>query len=353
VSQCAWVVIYALMAACSERTPTERERALERIPAQAHVIAVVDGPALSSPAFRAVVDGVRPHLPPTMGCVIDAAFTSEVVAAGIDLDVGATIVIVTRAVIANCPALSKLDETVYAATIGAGALAPSRAASILGDGRWERARPYVLREPFAAAAESATHRVIAVAQPDPIDAWIAIDSIDAAATERAVRAKLARYAGPAGVELGGKLVIENQGGQVRARGNGLTATELATLVVDFVDDAQRTASPAALVFTCPSPPTGLISCHDGTHYKVESVETLLTELAAVEATPVIAAGDIIGIRLIGDPPRVLKRDDVILGIDAHRIAEARQLRDLAPTFDGKAALAIRREGVEAVLELSE
>jgi hypothetical protein len=344
------VVIYALLAACSQRTPTERERALERIPSKAQVIAAVDGPSLSSPIFRAVLDAVRSHVPPSLGCVIDAALTSEAVAAGMHSDVGTTIVIVTRAVVANCPALSKIDQRMYAATIGAGAIAESRAASIFGDPRWERARPYVLREPFAVAAELSAYRAIAIAQPDPLDAWLAIDSADPASTESSVRAWIARYQRAGNP---GKLATDRQGTQVRVRASGFTVEDLATVVLYLVHDAQGSAPTPLSVFACPSPAVGVISCHDGTHYQVASIANLLNELAAVDATPVVAAGDIVGIRLIGDPARLLRRDDVILGVDAHRVADARQLRDLAPTFDGKAALAVRREGIEAVLELSE
>ncbi len=347
------MVIYALMAACSSRTPTERERALERIGAEAHVIAAADGASLSSPPFRSVLDAVKSHIPATLSCVIDAALTSEAVAASVQIDVGTTIVIVTRATVATCPALSKLDDHVYAATIGAGVLAESRARSILADARWDRARPYVLREPFALAAELPSHRAIAVAQPDPLDAWLTIDSADLAATEDSVQKRIGRYHGPSNAELAGTLAVDKVGTQLRVHAVGLVATDLTTIVLDLVKDAVGSATSPLAAFTCPTPLTGVISCHDGTHFKVASVEKLLKELAAIDATPVIAGGDIIGIRLLGDPPRVLRRDDVILGLDAHRIADARQLRDLASTFDRSAALAVRRGRFEAVFELSE
>jgi hypothetical protein len=125
VRPCAQVGIWIALAACSHTTPTERERALERIPAQAQVIAAADGTALASPAFRQVIDVARPHMPTTLACVADAATTGEAIAAGIDPGAGMTIVLVTRAVVAHCPALSRIGKYLYVATIGAGTITQS------------------------------------------------------------------------------------------------------------------------------------------------------------------------------------------------------------------------------------
>jgi hypothetical protein len=107
------------------------------------------------------------------------------------------------------------------------------------------------------------------------------------------------------------------------------------------------------VFTCPPQGNGVVSCHDDTHLRVSSVRDLIAELATVPAEPLAANGDIIGIRFTGDPPRLLRRDDVLLGLGSHRITDSKQLADLAASLDGKAVLAVRREGVEVVVDLSE
>jgi hypothetical protein len=347
------VVLWTSASACASRTPTERERALERIPAKAQVIAAADGPALGSATFRKVLDAVRPQLPSSLGCVVDAAMTSQAVAVGVHPDRGTTIVLVTRAVVGNCPALSRIDEHVWAATIGAGTLADDRASSVLADAQWDRARPYLLREPFALAAELPTVRVLAVAQPEPVDAWLAIDAVEAVATEREVTTFLGHYSAPPTIELASKLAVKRTGTQVAVNADKLSADDLTTIVVDLAERTGRVSSAPPAVFTCPPQGNGVISCHDDTKIRVSSVREIVTELAKVPAEPLASNGDIIGIRFTGDPPRLLRRDDVLLGLGAHRITEARQLADLAPTLDGKAMLAVRREGVEVVLDLSE
>jgi hypothetical protein len=347
------VVIWTAASACGSRTPTERQRALERIPAKAQVIAAADGPALGSATFRKILDAVRPQLPSSLGCVVDAAMTSQAVAVGVHPDVGTTIVLITRAVVGNCPALSRIDEHVWAATIGAGTVAESRATSMLADSQWDRARPYLLREPFAIAAELPAVRVLAVAQPEPVDAWLAIDAVEAVATERDAKAFLAHYSAPPTIELASKLSVHRTGTQVAVNAEKLTADDLATVVVDLAERAGRAPAESPAVFTCPPQGNGVVSCHDDTHLRVSSVRDLIAELATVPAEPLAANGDIIGIRFTGDPPRLLRRDDVLLGLGSHRITDSKQLADLAASLDGKAVLAVRREGVEVVVDLSE
>ena len=102
-----------------------------------------------------------------------------------------------------------------------------------------------------------------------------------------------------------------------------------------------------------SPGYGIVSCHDGTQYKVSSVETIVKALSTLESTPVIAAGDVIGIKLDGDPPRPFVRGDIILGVDSHRIADRSNLAMLASSLAGAANVAVRRGGIDAVVSLSE
>jgi hypothetical protein len=318
------------------------------------VIAAADGPALGSVSFRKVLDAVRPHLPSSLACVLDAAMRSQAVAVGVVPESGTTVVLVTRAVVADCPALSRIDDQVWTATVGAGTLAENRGTSMLADARWDRARPYLLREPFAVAAELPTLRALAVAQPDPVDAWLTIDAVEAVATERDVRAAVARYSAPATIELAAKLAVTRTGTQVAVHTDRLSADELTTLVADLAEYAGRVPGETPVVFTCPPAGNGVVSCHDNTHLIVTSVREIVTELSKVPSEPLASNGDIIGIRFTGDPPRLLRRDDVLLGIGAHRIASSQQLAALAETLTGgKAVLALRREGVEVVVDLSE
>lgn len=350
------VLISTAVAACSSRTPPERERALDRIPAQVQVILAADGPALATTTFRRVVGSLTPHVPPSLACIVEASNTSDSVAIGVQLDVGVTVVLVTRAPVDRCPALSKVATNVYVATVGAGAPAARRADSVLASPTWERARPYLVREPVALAAELPQLRLVAVAQPDPLDAWVAIDAVDGSAVERAVKSMLDTWSVPATIELVAKLKVERKGTQVSVHADDLTPQDLATIISDTLRTAEA-PTPAPTIahrFACPSQPgNGVVSCHDGTQYTVSSVETLVTELAAIKSVPVIAGGDIVGIRLLGEPARLFQRDDVILGINSHRITESRQLAALAAHLDGAVAIAVRRDGVEAVLHLSE
>src|SRR6185369_10255421 len=106
VRKCAAVVISAALAACASTTPTERERALAKLPSQAQMVAAADGTALA--AFRPVIDAARLFLPRNLDCVVDTALTSEVVAVSVAPGTGATIVILSRAHVARCPALSRI-----------------------------------------------------------------------------------------------------------------------------------------------------------------------------------------------------------------------------------------------------
>lgn len=348
--------IVAALAACSSRTVGERERALERIPAQAQLIFAADGTALATTTFRRVADSLMSHIPPSLACVAEASTTSEAIVVGVQVDVGATIVLVTRAVVDRCPALSRIGERMYVATIGAGALAASPAQSMMSSDTWDRARPYLVREPIAIAAELPHLRLVAVAQPEPLDAWLAIDALDSAAVERQIKSVLEQWRAPATIELAGKLALARNGTQVSVQAEALTDEDLIHIVRDTVrafEAGPATPTPEQ-VFACP-PTTGngIVSCHDGTQYKVSSVEAIVRELAFIEAAPVVSGGDVSGVRLLAEPKRIFQRDDVILGVDSHRITAANQFIAIAPFLRGKASIAVRRAGVEAVLDLSE
>lgn len=349
------VVISSLLSACSSATPSERERALARIPAQAQLILAADGTALSTPTFKRVIDSLTPHVPAGLACVLEAATTGEALAVGVQINGGTTIVLVTRAFVDRCPALSQIGPRMYTATIGGGSPVADRSASVLASPTWERARPYLLREPITLAAELPDVRLVAVAQPDPLDAWLAVDATNAESVERAIKRMIDGWQNPRTIELAGKLALSRNGTQVAVQADGLTADDLIKILDDSLKifEAPASGPTIASTFVCPAQGNGVISCHDGTNYKVTSVAELVTELAGVQSAPVIAGGDVIGIRLLGDPKRLLQRDDIILGLDSHRITESSHLAALAKHLAGHASIAVRREGVEAVLELGE
>ena len=63
--------------------------------------------------------------------------------------------------------------------------------------------------------------------------------------------------------------------------------------------------------------------------------------------------DIVGIRLSEDAEVLLRRGDVIMGLDGHRITSATQLHELARHASERTTLAVRRDGTDLVLALRE
>jgi hypothetical protein len=342
------VVISVTLTACASTTPTERERAVAKLPSQAQLVAAADGTALA--AFRNVIDAARPLVPGKLDCVVDAALTSEAVAVALTPQIGATVVIVTRAHVARCPALSRIGDGTFVATVGAGSIADTPAASPLGDPRWARARSYLLGDPIAIAVQEGDQRVLAVAQPRPLAGWLAIDARDIAPVERAVRAWIDRQRATSLAPFASHLLVQPRGTQLLVRVGDVTAEQLALAVGDGLRslDTQPAAAPAG--FACPT--NGVVRCA-GTSIVVDSLATTLKKLVAVGTEPVVAGGDIVGIRLSEDPEVLLRRGDVVLGVDGHRITSAAQLQELARYVHDRTALAIRRDGSEIILDLSE
>lgn len=346
------MVSFLALATCASRTPAERERAVSKLPAHARLIAAADGPALAP--FRPVIDAARPLVPRTLDCVLDAAMTSEAVAVGVTPGVGATVVIVTRAHVARCTPLSRIADDTFVATVGAGSIADSPAASPLGDARWARAKKYLVDDPIAFALAQEDMRALAAAQADPLDAWLAIDAADVPAVERAIRGWIERQRTTSLQPFVDKLAIETRGNQLLVRSTALDASELASAVAELLRSLDAPAPrPAATPFTCPTLGGDIVRCTDGTRLVVRSLAGALRGLVVGQATPVIAGGDVIGIRLGADARMLLRRGDIILGLDGHRITSAAQLRDLAGHVERQATLAVRRDGIDTILELSE
>jgi hypothetical protein len=346
-------MISAALAACASRTPTARERALQELPADARVIATADGPMLASTSFRRVIEANRAKVPADLGCVIDTALTSEAVAVAIDPRIGTTIVIVTRAFVGNCPALSKLASDRYVATIGGGSLVTDRAKSVLVDPQWQWARDYLVSNPVAIAAELPGQRVLAVAQPDPIDGWVAIDALEPTAVDKQLNELAARWRTEGRTQLGTKLRTSRAGAQVVARLEKPDADDMIALVNELARAADGPPPPAPLPFTCPPPSASIETCTPDHVLVTPSVKDALRQMTDTELEPVVDRGSIAGMRLLHDPPAVLRAGDVILGIDSRRVGSRAQLEQLVASAGKQAALAIRRDGVDVMVRLSE
>jgi hypothetical protein len=325
------VVILGALVAC-HHPPTPRERALALLPAEATIVAAADGPALAT--WRRAVDEARPYVPPSFGCVIDAALASDAIAVA-QREAGTTVVIVTRAAVTGCPALARIAGDTYVATIGDATIEHG-----LGSA-WSRARPYLEKAPIALAADL-LHRHW-LAEADATTAVVTIDAADAALVEPVLRVALAKLP---------KLSITRTGTQIVVRAKGLSIDEVVAMTGTLLAKIDRPTAPAPAAFTCPSPGGVIASCTGGTHLVVGSLGDALTQLTESAKEPVISGGDVIGLRLTADA-LLLRRGDVILGIDAHRVTSAGQLAAVIATAKGQAAVAVRRGSSEVVVDLRE
>lgn len=357
MTSCARVFIWLALGACISRTPTARERALEELPASAQVIASADGPLLATPSFRKLIDASRSKVPRDLGCVVDAALTSEAVAVAFDSRVGTTIVVVTRAFVGNCAAFSKLGADRYVATIGGGSVVSDRKQSVLGDTQWAWAREYLLTNPVAIAAELPAKRVLAVAQPDPLDGWVAIDSLEPTTIDKELNELGARWRSEGKMQIGTKLKTSRAGAQVVARLDKPEIDDLIAVVDDLVRNASppRAAPPPA--FTCPAGNLLVKSCSDGKALVVTSTKQALAAIIysklEPEFEPAIAGGEVIGLRVLHDTQLLLRAGDILLGIDTRRVGSRMQLLSMVLDAGSNVALAIRRDGVDVTVTVSE
>lgn len=363
MTTCARVLIAAAVGGC-HHPPGARERALERTSGDAQVVVVADGPALAEPAFRRALDATRPHVPASFGCVIDAALASDASALALDRNAGIAVVIITQAHVA-CAALSQIAGDTWAATIGA-ATPVERASSVLASTRWARARPFLLEAPVVVAADLGTRHLIGAACIAPVDrtappfgsadgraggpavdAWLAIDAMAGAVPDREVGELLGSWHASS---LAAKLDVTHLANQIVVHGKGLDGDDLATAAATIAHalDVPRSAAPVALV----CPPSGVLRCTEGTHFVVASLGDALRAMAAA-AEPVVANGEVIGIRLAADATLALRRGDLIIGLDAHRITSSAELATLIAGARGHATLAIRRGGSDVVFDVRE
>jgi hypothetical protein len=329
VSSHAKVVILAAMCAC-RHPPSARERALALLPSEAIVVAAADGPALV--AWRRVVDVARPYVPAGLSCVIDAALASDAVAFA-QREAGTTVVIVSRASPSACPALSKIAAGTYVATLGDATVERG-----LGP-RWARARSYLANSPIAIAADLGSRHVLAAAEAQA--AWVAIDAGDADALAPRVKAAAARFHG---------LTVTRTGSQVLVRGDHLAGDDLAAIAGELLAELAAPERVPVAPLQCPPPGGVIVSC-SGAKVVVGSLADALGQLAEPAREPVVSGAEVIGLRLAGDA-LMLRRGDILLGIDSHQVRSAAELAAVIKVLRKRATVAVRRGTTDILVDLA-
>jgi hypothetical protein len=257
----------------------------------------------------------------------------------------------------RCPALSQRARGLWIATLGAG---PAATASALDDPRFSRARPYLAASPLAAVVLGDVH-VLAAAQPEPFDAWVAIDATgDADPIARAIAEQITRLGHqPATAAIAARLHTARTGAsQLVVRLAGPVDGDLAAaarLLLAVADDPERRARPAA--FACPPSGTGagVVLCTDGTRYRVGS---LAAELSAIIDTgrpaPVVVNGSVTGLRLAAAVRELgLEAGDVIVATAGRLVTSRKMLADWIAHTRSETTVTVRRGTAEAVLEFAE
>jgi hypothetical protein len=361
-------LLVAAAAACHRPPQTARERVLAGLPADVVAVAVADGRALSHPRVRGVLDVVAARWPASLGCLIDAAIASDAVGATVDR-AGNVALLAALPRPPRCAALSQRAPGLWIATLGAGP--PAQAASVLDDPRFARARPYLTASPIAAVALGDLH-VLAAAQPDPLDAWVAIDAPGGAdAVAQAVAAQIARLERePKTAALAGRLrtsrpaptqlVLRLTGAPTGASpgspvessdGELAVAARLALAWADAAAD--RRAAPAA-AFGCPAPVPD-ITCTGGTSFRVASLAADLAPiLTAGRPAPLVIHGSITGLRLdAGVRDLGLEAGDVIVAMAGRLVTSRTMLADWIAHARLATTVTVRRGAAETVLQFAE
>jgi hypothetical protein len=351
VCLCSGLAALALVACRAE--PTPRERLLAKLSGEAMTVVVADGPALSHPRIRGAFDVVAAHWPPSMACVLEAAFAADQVALTVDRAANINAVVATASR-PTCAALSQREPGLWIATIGAAT--PAAKTSVLDDPRFARARPYLTAEPIAAASLGAVH-VLASAQPEPLAAWLAIDVPGTAeAVEQAVAEQVARMArDPSTAAVASKLRATRVGlGQVVVRLEGSVDGDLAVAVRTMLAWLEERARPAAASFSCPDPDPD-VACSNGTRFHVRSLrDELALIVTAGRPSSVVTNGAITGLRLEAPVARFgLAPGDVVVAMAGRLIASRAMFADRIAAARGTTTVTIRRGATERVLEFVE
>ncbi len=339
---------------CRGASPPPRERVLARIPADAQIVLAADGPALSTPRMRAVVDVLRPRWPARFGCVIDAAIAGDHVAVGISAARDMTVVIATRATV-TCPPLSKIGENLWIATLGNGKRADAR--SVLDARAHARARTYLATAPIAASIVLPGVEVLGTVSPEPFEGWLAIDTLELASAlaEQRVRGVVDRMARTESTAALAKLiVISHDETQVIARLTGPIDADLAIAVRTVVDWYAAPAVRSAVGFACPPLGPPIIGCANGTSLSVSSLADAVAPLVAAEVAVIVENERVAWLRLDGPVPSLgLRKGDRLLAVDGRHLTSAAQLGDLLKGARRSTSVTIQRDAVTATLELAE
>jgi len=325
------LALVAILVACHARTVHPRDRLLAVLPGSTNVVVIADGTALARHAGRGALDAVRPYVPASMGCVLDIAPGAETAALAMAHD-GVVIALVVRSLPKPCAALSHYEPDLWVATVGDASPVDDPGASVLGAPAWARARPYLADAPLAVVAP----HVIATARTEPPEVWIAVDGTPDPVLARAWRAA--------------NLEVVAHAGQVVARSHAPGDADLAALVSETLRAiiAPPAAAPNAIDVHCA--PDGLIVACSGHSVVVRSLPAALRELAKAADRPVVADGDIVGVRLRADALG-LRAGDVILGYDAHRVTSGDELARLAASASTAGTLAVRRGEIDAGVDV--
>lgn len=355
-SRAMWVLVAA--AACGRPEPVSRARVLATIPATAAVIVAADGHALAHPRIRGVLDVVRPELPVALGCVLDAALASEHVAAGLARDGAMTIAIATRARV-TCPALSRIADGLWVATLGGGPVTAD--ASVLAIDELARARPYLVdgrRAPIAAAIALPGALALATARPDPLQAWLAIDTRGVApdAMREQVAAAVRALAGaPEVAPFAEHIELALEGSQVIARLDRAVPADLAVAVRAVIAWRRAQQAPAASAFACPPPattPPCTPPCTPHCVVAVASPAAAIDPQVIARGEPVVVNGVFEGLRVRDDLAAIgLTTGDVITAIDGRRLRSHAHLVELLGAARGKMSLAVTRGRQVATIDL--
>jgi hypothetical protein len=349
----AWLAIAGLAAGCGRAAPTARNRVLASLPGDLVTVVVADARAIAHPRIRGVLDVLAARWPSRMACVLEAAYAGEQVALAVDRGGNVTAVVATAAR-PSCAALSQRAPGLWVATIGAG---PSAAGSLADDERFARARPYLASAPIAAASLGAFH-VLATAQPDPLEAWLAIDeqsAPDADALEMVVAAQVVRMQRDAATSaIASRLHSSRNGAQIIVRLDGPVDGDLAVVARTLLAWLDERARPAAARFACPAPAPG-ITCEDGTRYHVASLAGALTAIVgAGRPAPIVANGLVAGLRLDAPvAPLGLAAGDVVLAVGGRLVTSRAMLADRVAHARGETTVTIRRGTTEKVLQFAE
>ena len=347
-------------AACHRGSHGPRDRVLAGLSADAVAVAVADGRALAHPRIRGVLDVLAARWPASLGCLVDAAVASDAVGVAVDRASNITVLAALPRP-PRCAVLSQREPGLWIATLGAGPAAPT--APLLGDPRFARAQPYLESSPIAAVALADVH-LVAAAQPDPLDAWVAFDVPGGAdALAPAIATLIARLERePATAAFAARLHTTRPApGQVVIRLTG-PLDDLAPAVRTALAwaDAPEPRAAAAPSFACPDAAAALVAgvtCVAGndTRYLVASLAENLAPIVRVgHPTPVVVNGAITGLRLDAAVAELgLLAGDVIVAMAGRMVTSRTMLADWIAHARVKTTVTVRRGAAETVLQFAE